>query len=320
MFHTACAPPASSLTLVPDVAIDYATTDCSSHPVSVIHVDTSAIFGTLDLDLKPSEPPLWFFEDVLYCHYGFLGLPTSAHETMFSGLVELGRVKKYFGEGSAPMSPSKSLQQAIAKFSEALLKTSTHLVKHLCDLGDGSLKDQYKFNFTVAFDHFCGCLFQLSGKTKEYDCYIIHPHTPAGTDYSIILYEPEAALQVIHSKCGPSVDDVAVDLMNAGIQFTTMALHHGLCNYGRAALMKGGIIAHIARDIVGDHAEAIIRSGPTETVTQYGATLCFGRIFYLDDDLIEGEEEIICGIYKILTGQSGEVTMWRSTQTKATRS
>ena len=199
-------------------------------------------------------------------------------------------------------------------------------LKDLCDLGDGSLKTLYESHSTVTFDRLYGHLTRLRGGIEPHDYYFICPRTSTPASYSVILHEPEAALQVICSGWGPNVGDIAVHLMSAGIRFTTAARHDtaayrpvsspsiGLgfrpfqtveyaltlldygeygrqCerilqrDYGRAALMKGGIIARIARDVLGDRAEVIIRSGPTETVTRCGATLRFSSAIYLDDDL-----------------------------------
>jgi hypothetical protein len=73
-------------------------------------------------------------------------------------------------------------------------------------------------------------------------------------------------------------------------------------SYGRAALMKGGIIACIARDVLSDHAETIIGLGPLDSATRYGMALQIGSNYYWGDDLMEEEEEILCGVYKISTG------------------
>ncbi|KIM50349.1 hypothetical protein SCLCIDRAFT_70916, partial [Scleroderma citrinum Foug A] len=71
----------------------------------------------------------------------------------------------------------------------------------------------------------------------------------------------------------------------------------------RAALMKGGIIGRLAREALGDHADTVIRHGPSDDVLRTGTAIQLGEGYYWDDDLVEDEEQLICGVYKMSTGQ-----------------
>jgi len=74
------------------------------------------------------------------------------------------------------------------------------------------------------------------------------------------------------------------------------------CQYGRAALMKGGIIGQLAWEALGEHADTVIQHGPSDDVLQMGSAIQLGQDYYWDDDLVEDEEQLICGVYKISTG------------------
>ncbi|KAJ6598246.1 hypothetical protein DFH09DRAFT_1022563 [Mycena vulgaris] len=73
---------------------------------------------------------------------------------------------------------------------------------------------------------------------------------------------------------------------------------------GRAALMMGGIIARLARDVV---ALQSVYRGPTKTVSVDGQCVWDGHPSapaYWDDALTAEELEIICGVYEVATGVS----------------
>ncbi|KAJ3871399.1 hypothetical protein F5051DRAFT_340943, partial [Lentinula edodes] len=69
---------------------------------------------------------------------------------------------------------------------------------------------------------------------------------------------------------------------------------------GRAALLGGGIVARLARDIVNKHD---VYDGPTVHALQEGEhALC--RAFW-DDQLTSEETDLICGTYEVATGMEG---------------
>jgi hypothetical protein len=72
---------------------------------------------------------------------------------------------------------------------------------------------------------------------------------------------------------------------------------------GRAALMKGGIVWRLAMQSL--HQDVVI-AGPSKSVYQSG--ICFveegsGRHWW-DDNLTVDEMNLICGVYKVFTGNS----------------
>ncbi|KAF8166508.1 hypothetical protein BJ912DRAFT_833841, partial [Pholiota molesta] len=62
---------------------------------------------------------------------------------------------------------------------------------------------------------------------------------------------------------------------------------------GRAALMRGGIIARIARDVIESN---VILDGPSTTAS---AVAVLGRFTLVDDDLTENDMDIISGVYYV---------------------
>ncbi|KAL4062683.1 hypothetical protein J3A83DRAFT_4194296 [Scleroderma citrinum] len=184
-------------------------------------------------------------------------------------------------------------------------KTSSHVdnVKELCDLGDRSLKAQYKQNSTATFNHLHGRLFWLCGEDEACHYYIVLPGRSTKLKYSVILHEPGAALQVIHSRWGPDVDDIAMHLMSAGIQFATAAPYHKLA-YHPALSPKISLgfwpFQHILTFL--DYKEYVLQWTLLVTVQIPWFNQDLWRML-LSAELHFTVEEIICSVYKILTGQ-----------------
>ncbi|RDB18819.1 hypothetical protein Hypma_014528 [Hypsizygus marmoreus] len=71
---------------------------------------------------------------------------------------------------------------------------------------------------------------------------------------------------------------------------------------GRAALLAGGIVARLAREVVDTNA---ILSGPSDSVFADGRCYWNGDSSssgYWDDDLTQDELDKICGVYRVATG------------------
>ncbi|KAJ7472433.1 hypothetical protein B0H11DRAFT_1811808 [Mycena galericulata] len=73
---------------------------------------------------------------------------------------------------------------------------------------------------------------------------------------------------------------------------------------GRVALLMGGVVARLAKDVVSVHS---VCSGPSKTVLIDGHCTWDGRPSspaYWDDAFTAEELDIICGVYEVSTGQS----------------
>ena len=166
--------------------------------------------------------------------------------------------------------------------------------------------------------------------------------------FVISLDDPIAVLQIIRAQFGPDLPEVALQLASRGIPFGTRTLSEAVptpissCaeppiglgfvpsnywplpsdyisyldkrdrllrqSYGRATLMKGGIIARLARDSLGGRMDVLIQGGPSEHVLNYGSAIKTGQDYLWDDDLDSNNEQVICGVYKISTGKSTSST------------
>ncbi|KAK0215265.1 hypothetical protein EDD85DRAFT_751844, partial [Armillaria nabsnona] len=85
---------------------------------------------------------------------------------------------------------------------------------------------------------------------------------------------------------------------------------------GRAALMAGGILGHLAKDIV-EYRQ--VYYGPSDEVFASGISLQSDRgdYSYWDDDLKTEEVDLLCGIYQVDTGllingkpQTTQISWW----------
>ena len=66
-----------------------------------------------------------------------------------------------------------------------------------------------------------------------------------------------------------------------------------------AALLQGGIIWHLAIEVLGDCAEDIVLNGPLDDVLKFGSKICYNGNEFWDDGLNEAEMDLICGVYKL---------------------
>jgi hypothetical protein len=84
-------------------------------------------------------------------------------------------------------------------------------------------------------------------------------------------------------------------------------LRREFCNLprARAAMMRGSIIWRLALESLGIPAEEIVRNGPSEEVFTHGTSLRHSPTSSVlwDDELSEGEKDLICGVYHVFTGE-----------------
>ena len=66
--------------------------------------------------------------------------------------------------------------------------------------------------------------------------------------------------------------------------------------------MKGGIIGRLAQESLGEHGDMVVQHGPSDDVLRMGTAIQLGGNYFWDGDLVEDEEQFICGVYKISTG------------------
>ena len=63
--------------------------------------------------------------------------------------------------------------------------------------------------------------------------------------------------------------------------------------------MKGGIVAQLAHDSLGNCMDVLIQGGPSKDVLNYGSAIKIGQDHLWNDNLDSNDEQVICGVYKI---------------------
>ncbi|KAL0063775.1 hypothetical protein AAF712_009332 [Marasmius tenuissimus] len=167
------------------------------------------------------------------------------------------------------------------------------------------------------------------------------------TTFSLLISDPAAILQMIRQDWGSTVTDIAIELYRRGMPFCTAIcgplpaikkseptvteprLGHRPQNYspdindfiayesarndflrsnrGRAAVLAGGLIARIAREVIPE--EAVVY-GPDTTVLQTGTCLFTqDGSGYWDHVMTEEEIDLVCGVYYVQTRECFSVNI-----------
>lgn len=164
----------------------------------------------------------------------------------------------------------------------------------------------------------------------------INLHPSRNAQWRLIVEDPVTALECLRRRWGPHSVDIAYELYSRGCAFqtcilsncppvhdrpVTIGLGYRLSGYkpcmrdyvtyegirnnflttprARAALLKGGIVWRLAREVVSDAAVAL---GPSSEVYGTGRRFSSREGVFWDDDLSEDELDLICGVYKVFTG------------------
>jgi hypothetical protein len=75
--------------------------------------------------------------------------------------------------------------------------------------------------------------------------------------------------------------------------------------HARAALLKGGLIWRLAKEVLGNSMDEYSLAGPSQSVVEFGDSFPVeaGGQELADDTLSEQELDFICGLYKVYTGK-----------------
>lgn len=204
--------------------------------------------------------------------------------------------------------------------------------KAIWDLNQHS--DEYLFgksNFAISLrvaESNIGTVFWIESRN-------LHPSRNA--PWRLLVQDPATAIECLRRRWGPHLVDIAFEFYSRGIAFktclsddhhitpdrpTVIGLGYRLSGYiplkrdyetyesvrnnllatprARAALLKGGIIWRLAKDIV---PEAAVLSGPSAEVYKTGHRVTCDNSTFWDDDLSDDELNLISGVYKVLTGE-----------------
>ena len=197
---------------------------------------------------------------------------------------------------------------------------------------DDSLEEEYKSGH-VTIERWQGTRIALDGNHTLCIFYLICFHQPTSCWFVIFLDDPIAVLQIIQAQFGPDLSEVALQLASRGIPFGTRTLSKAVptpilsyteppiglsfvpsnyrplpsdsityldkrnCllwqSYGRAALMKGGIVAWLARDSLSDRMDVLIQGGPFKHILNYCSAIKIRQDHLWDDNLDLNNEQVI---------------------------
>jgi hypothetical protein len=155
--------------------------------------------------------------------------------------------------------------------------------------------------------------------------------------WTIVLEDAATALECVRRRWGPHFIDVANELYTRGYPFSTRLVgpqplttprpainilgyrpkgYNPLpCDYAayealrdsflatpraRAALLKGGIVWRLAKEVV---PEVTVVNGPSSESLLTGRAFRCDEQYLWDDELTEEELNLICGVYKVQTGK-----------------
>ncbi|KAG6847580.1 hypothetical protein H0H93_007274, partial [Arthromyces matolae] len=229
--------------------------------------------------------------------------------------------------------PSTNIQQSICTFFEKLLASQKidDIPDVLYDLQD---TENQLLQDNPAID-------LRSETIEGIKHFFIRPHEPGGVLWEVKLTSAATVLEILRRQWGSSnFFELVHELLDRGISFQTcikgpakppppppqfqvsglgyrpkdykpdeldyLAYVFHRDNFlrtprGRAALLKGGIISRLARDVI-EYQHVL--DGPTCNVFSTGTMLpSHSGVGYWDDTLNEHEIYLICGVYKVDTDQ-----------------
>lgn len=273
-------------------------------------------------------------QDVLEMWYGFTRPPSSS--AIPCPNASLGSLTPDICEGNSILPGSAFLREAATAFLDNLTAMQP-FDPAVCDLFNDSLVYRYA-NGHLTVQRQAGQHIAVDGTKTAKMFYLITPKVVA-SPLIVFLDDPLAVLYLIRAGLGPDPSDVAVALASRGVPVNARVLRNetliptfdppfGLGylpfdyrphasdyaaylqrrddllrrTYGRAAILKGGIIGRLARESLGDRADFLVASGPSDDAPRFGSCIQLGDARYWDDDLDCDDEEIICGVYKLSTG------------------
>jgi hypothetical protein len=284
-------------------------------------------------------------EDYVYHRFGFqldehpyTGVPLSAFTTKFSDWLHVLR-----SIGCHELNSSLAHRQPIQEFLQCLLSTNDPLRDVPAKFWDLNAKNGASLDLAAGLVRIEPKKF-VDGTTR----YLIHPVDPNARSSSWVLaVDAMTALECVRRHLGPHTTDIADFLINRGIPFSTLrrmpsipgprtpprpiSTHLGhrpanhkfdladfsgyqfLCEsvvkrepFCRAALCMGGIVARLAREII-PNSTALL--GPSQDALEGSQRiLVSGDEFFCDDQLSLDYSDLICGVYKIPTGNGSTYT------------
>lgn len=287
-------------------------------------------YQTPGLDVDLASPSL---EDILYRRYGFHVSPdyVSSSPNVSTSLQD---IKTVLGHRNAFAAVQELA--AIVEFYHALLEDRP-IPPSICDLYDSN---------EIPLKHHLQSLNSAVKvcSVKKSTYYFLETTAPGfdTTRYSIAVTDPMTAVQHYRERWGTTRQQLAKSLLDLGIPFNTYTplstpdtsparrfrplgekpdripdsfdyaeyedrllafLHQPR---GRAALLRGGIVWRLAKEVLGNTLNEMVLAGPSTQAYQYGHSLTFDAAQgqFWDDVLLVEELHLVCGLYLQYSGKS----------------
>ena len=274
------------------------------------------------------------FDDIVRYRYGVCIPPGLYPGIHLTNRPEWKEIRRIIGNERAELQ-DRRLQEATRDIVQCLLDVGKGLVTTIPSL----LWDLNQHNHWYLYNRTELVTSIQKKNTDQGVIYLIRTNKlPAANNvqWALVLEDPATALECLRRHWGPHFVDIANQLCSRGHPFSTCipgpspiaqprppiislgyrskgyiplpcdyAAYEGLRNKflatprGRAALLKGGIIWRLAREII---PEVAVLTGPSSEASTTGQALACEGQYLWDDQLSEEELDLISGVYKVYTG------------------
>lgn len=275
------------------------------------------------------------FDQIIYTRYGFSPcLEYKPPSTSDTG-VTWDSLKKSLGHSSAADPEKRRTTECIRQFF-SILQSRLLMEDGLCDLFQKNsrfLPDLCQRNIEIE-------VWSIPPHKVYYE--LIPTHPLVTTPWVLLVSDPLSVLQCIREDWGSctSTIEIARIMLSLGIPFVTLGpspaspprhlLYRQPSNgldpgehlrgpqdylqyensmraflklpHARAALMEGGLVWRLVKEIVGDRLDEEVLYGPSQYVRQFGIPFVKHRNMW-DDQLTEAEFDFILGMNKTYTGK-----------------
>jgi hypothetical protein len=276
------------------------------------------------------------FDDIVCSRYGLSIPPGSYHRLALASRPELKDARRILANEQAPLLDAR-IADAIRDLVQCLIDIGKGPAKSI----PSSLWDLNQHNHRSLSSRRDLIISVQRKDTDQGVIYLVTTNqlpSDRNVQWTIILEDASNALECVRRRWGPHFIDVANELYTRGYPFstrlvgpqpvtTTRPAINSLgyrpkgytplpCDYAayealrdsflatpraRAALLKGGIVWRLAKEVV---PEVTVLNGPSSEALLTGRAFRCEERYLWDDELTEEELNLICGVYKVHTGKS----------------
>ncbi|THH23040.1 hypothetical protein EUX98_g8139 [Antrodiella citrinella] len=280
-------------------------------------------------------------EDMLRGRYGFVSYPAVDYTPKFPVMTQ-ARVEHLLG--FAPGSLPAQNHTPVSDLLGAIIQNSTQGLTNVCTIRHSSTamsRSMVRFHI-VRRKHVDGTIeevyviktrhpsieplwdlvitdpvtvVQLLRMEEDHTIpYLVHHLVTCGISCSTAVTSNEPTIGLSHYPFPGARRMETLGWISKGHKFTHEHYHHYEFirnmllerDYSRAALLAGGIVGRLAKEALGVSSGT---TGPSLDVYEYGSWQEYeGGAVRGDDKLSEEEQDLICGLYKVYTDDSGKQT------------